>query len=139
MTRREDWPARLLEQIEAAAAEPFVWGSWDCGQWVGKVCEAMSLTGHNPMEPWRGRYTTELGMRRILARDFGGDLVAFWTSVLGEPVELLTAGRGDAVVVEHDGDQASGIIDTSGERIAVLTLDGLEYLPLTAARAAWRL
>jgi hypothetical protein len=78
-------------------------------------------------------------MRRILARDFGGDLVAFWSTVLGEPIAVPMAGRGDAVVVEHDGERASGIVDLTGERVACLSMDGLTYLPLSAAVAAWRL
>jgi hypothetical protein len=134
--RLEDWPARLLAVIDGAAARPFEWGRWDCGQFVGAAIEA--TTGANPVDQLAGRYTTETGMRRILTRDYDGSLQAFWSAQLGAPVPVTMAGRGDIVVVDHDGTQASGVVDLSGERVATLGLDGLEFLPIASAVAAWK-
>jgi hypothetical protein len=134
--RYEDWPGRLLAVIDAAQVREFVWGEWDCGQFVGACVEAM--TGNNPVTSLRATYTTETGMKRILTRDYDGSLMAFWSAQLGAPVRVTMAGRGDIVVVEHDGTQASGVVDLSGERVACLGLDGLEYLPITSAVAAWK-
>jgi hypothetical protein len=134
--RFEDWPNRLLSVIDGAAARPFVWGEWDCGQFVGAAIEAQ--TGTNPVAQLRAKYTTEVGMKRILTRDYDGSLLAFWSAQLGGPVPVTMAGRGDIVVVEIEGVQASGVVDLSGERVACLGLDGLEFLPIIQAIAAWK-
>lgn len=136
MTRREDWPARLQAQLASAEARPFVWGEHDCCQWVGACIEA--CTGANPVAEWAGRCTTDAGAYRILAKHFGGSLESGWTKLLGAPVVPLTAMRGDVCLVQIDDQPACGVVDLSGERIACLSLDGLEYVPLTAAVAAWR-
>ena len=134
--RFEDWPARLLAVIDGAAARPFEWGAWDCGAFVGACIEAQ--TGANPVAQLAGRYTTETGMKRILTRDYDGSLRGFWSAQLGAPILPTMAGRGDIVVVEVEGVQASGVVDLSGERVACLGLDGLEFVPIALAVAAWK-
>jgi len=134
--RREDWQSRLHAIIQDAEKRQFTWGQWDCCQWAGLCIEA--CTGSNPVAEWAGRCTTAAGAQRILARHFGGSLQTGWTQILGEPVPPLTAGRGDVCLVQLDDQPACGVVDLSGERVACLSLDGLEFVPLTAAVAAWR-
>ena len=135
--RVENWPSRLQEVIEAATGRPFSWGEWDCGQFVGGCVEA--VTGSNPMDAYAGGWDTETGMLRALAAGYGGSLEAFWTAQFGDPVAPAFAGRGDVVLVQLEDVTASGVVDLSGERVACLSLDGLEFVPLSAAVTAWRI
>jgi hypothetical protein len=136
MTRREDWPARLQAVIAAASSREFDWSDWNCCLWLGECIEA--CTGSNPVAEWAGRCTTAAGAARILTKHFGGSLQSGWTQLLGEPIPPLSAGRGDVCLVQLDGeDPACGVVDLSGEHIACLSLDGLEFVPLSAAVAAW--
>jgi hypothetical protein len=136
--RVENWPSRLNDVIQAAEGRPFSWGDWDCGAFVGACVEA--VTGSNPMQPFAGQWDSETGMLRALAAGYGGSLEQFWTAALGgDPVPVVMAGRGDVVLVQDDdGVTASGIVDLSGERVACLSLDGLEFARLSAAIAAWK-
>ena len=136
VTRLEDWPERLRNAIERAVSEPFEYGSPDCATWVGTAIEAM--TGEAPTAPYRGRYETEIGWKRLINAELGGSLEAGWTILLGEPVAPAFASRGDVVMIEHDGAMACGLVDLSGERVACVGLDGLEYLPLSSAYTAWK-
>lgn len=136
MNRVENWPSRLHEVLEATAQDRFEWGRLDCLLFVADCIQAM--TGEDPAEAQRGRYTTEIGSKRVLASDLGGSLDAALTMKLGDPVPIPFSGRGDVVLVMVDGVEAAGVIDLSGERVAVLTLDGLESLPISAVRRAWK-
>lgn len=134
--RYENWPIRLQSLLDHSQHRDFSWGDFDCCQWAGLAVEAQ--TGDNPLSDTRGRYSTEVGAKRVLINSFGGSLSAGWTQLLGEPVEPAYAGRGDIVLVDIDGAEAIGVVDLSGERIACLGQSGLTYLPTTAALAAWK-
>lgn len=134
--RKEHWPSHLQTFLDYARTREFAWGDFDCCQFAGLAVEAQ--TGSNPIADARGRYGTAVGAQRVLRNSFGGSLRSGWTQVLGEPIPPALAQRGDVVLVEVDGVEAIGVVDLTGERVAVLTLDGLEYVTLSAALAAWR-
>lgn len=135
--RYEDWPIRLQNLLDEAREQEFDWGRHDCCQWAGRVIE--TLTGTNPIAHLRGRYRTPLGSRRVMKRQYGTtDLHEALTQVLGQPVSGLLAQRGDIVTALRDGVTVVGVVDLSGEKIAAVGWYGLEYIPLTAATAAWK-
>lgn len=137
MSRIQNWPRALDQALAEAADLEFEWGTVDCVQWTAEIIEV--LTGTNPILEHRGTYDSEFAAKRILAQ-FGGSLTAGWTAILGDPIPPLTAQRGDlCVVVDEMDQQCCGVVDMTGERVACLSLDGLEYLPLTAAVVAWRI
>ena len=136
LTRDDLWPSRLHEFLEGAARTGFVWGEMDCLLFVAGAIQAM--TGEDLAAGIRGRYTTEIGSKRVLSSDLGGSLESALTMKLGAPVPVPFAGRGDVVLVEVDGVEAAGVIDLSGERVAVLSLDGMESVPIGAVRLAWK-
>ncbi len=129
--RREDWPSRLSDFIEAARRRPFSWGRHDCclfaADWVREA------TGADPAADWRGRYRSASGARRILRQHFDGDVAAVATAVLGEPLASpLLAQRGDVALV----DGALGVV--IGAEVALLGEAGLAFHPLGTAARAWR-
>lgn len=130
--RLPDWPARLAAFIEARQTRAFSWGSSDCCLFV---CDGVAeLTGTDPAARWRGLYSSEKGARRLI-RDNGG-VVGLANLAFGAPVPPMLAGRGDVVLVEtQDGDALSLCV---GDRLAAQGASGIEYLPLTSAKAAWK-
>ncbi|QQP93569.1 hypothetical protein IGS68_33655 (plasmid) [Skermanella sp. TT6] len=95
--------------------------------------------GSNPIGHLQGRYTTAIGSLRVLRREFGTTSISdAITQVMGEPVPVPMAGRGDLALVDLDGTQCVGTVDLSGERVAAIGLYGLEYVTLSAATAAWK-
>lgn len=132
MQRLEDWPTRLAEFIEARGERTFSWGESDCCLFVCDAIEAM--TACDPGARWRGLYSTEKGARRVL-RDNGG-VAGIATLVLGQPVPPAHAGRGDVVLIDTPDGEA--LATCLGGVIAAQGQCGVEFHPMTAAKAAWK-
>lgn len=133
MQKREDWPTRLADFVEARRERAFCWGESDCALFVCDAIEAM--TGIDPGGRWRGLYSSEKGARRVL-RDNGG-VVGIATLALGEPGSPAIAGRGDVVLIETPGGEALAIC--IGVQIAAQGVGGIEFLPISAAKSAWKI
>lgn len=132
MDRLPDWPARLVEFVEARHARAFSWGESDCCLFVSDGVEA--ITGADPAARWRGLYSSEKGARRVL-RDNGG-VVGLASLAFGAPVVAALAGRGDVVLIDTPAGEALALC--VGSLIAAQGLDGLEFHPIGAAKAAWK-
>ncbi len=134
--RREDWPARLAAFIESRRKAVFCWGEQDC--WLFCADWVAEATGSDPLARFRGRYHDRASALRLLWEERGSlDPVAAVSS-LDQPLPApLLARRGDIVAIATPDGPALGIC--LGDGIAALTeADGLTFLPLGAALAAWR-
>ncbi|URF05493.1 DUF6950 family protein [Cupriavidus campinensis] len=133
MKRLTDWPTRLADFIEARRARAFSWGDSDCCLFVCDGIEAM--TGTDPGERWRGLYQSEKGARRVL-RDNGG-VAGLASLILGSPRPPALAGRGDVVLIDTPGGEALALC--VGANIVAQGVAGLEFHPISAAKAAWKI
>lgn len=136
MTRFEDWPTRLADFIKGAEKRPFSWGEWDCcllaADWV------LAVTGVDTAAELRGKYKSASGAARII-KQRGGilEMVRALTDAQGMPeINTRMAQRGDVCLVDTPLGDALGVC--LGAKIACAGPDGLNLLPITAARAAWR-
>jgi len=132
MQRLEDWPTRLAEFIEARRERAFSWGDSDCCLFVCDAIEAM--TGSDPGGRWRGLYSSEKGARRVL-RDNGG-VSGIATLVLGAAVPAALAGRGDVALIDSPNGEALALC--LGGLIAAQGPDGIKFLDMKQAKAAWK-
>jgi hypothetical protein len=57
-------PAALAAHLLAGATTPFEFGRCDCTLWVADWVR--SRLGEDPAGPWRGRYRTRAGWRRLV-------------------------------------------------------------------------
>lgn len=130
MTRREDWPAVLAAEIERARSLPFVWGQHDCATWAFDVRRAM--TGIDAAAAWRGLYSTAAGSVRAMRRLGWPTLPAMGCALLGDPIQPLTARRGDMAICAG----SFGIV--VGAHAVFLAMHGLTERPMTDATMAWR-
>lgn len=158
--RLEDWPRRLETYFAGRAAEPFAWGRFDCCLAACDGIEAM--TGSDPAVWFRGRYKTELGALKALARflgstkkrfprDSAGRAKLFSTMVEATAQQItgelnmrevipLKAQRGDIVLVPTDIGLGLGLIGMDGRFFNVPSIDapGWERGALEDCVRAWR-
>ena len=139
MRRRPDWPSRLEEHLQAARNRSFRWGRHDCAMFACGAVEAM--TGADPAAPFRGRYRSEAGARRLLRAAGGGlaELVARQAQEQGAvEVPPLRAQRGDlCLAAGPDGLDGLGVC--VGGAAAFMRPDGLAFLPIGRVKRAWRI
>lgn len=135
LPRREDWPERLAELVEARRHAPFRWGVHDCVLWAADA--VLACTGHDPAAEWRGRYATEAEADAIIGAAGGlAELVAKAQAQRGAwECLVVQAQRGDTALVEYGNTLMMGVV--LGDLVAVPGLDGLVFLKLRAARRAW--
>jgi cell wall-associated NlpC family hydrolase len=125
MTRRQDWPERLAEQIAAAQRQPYVIGVHDCARFSCQCIEAM--TGID-LWPQLAGYKTERGAIKAMAKH-GATLQAAATKLVGaQPTSPLSAKRGDLLIYTDNGGDHLGVC--TGSHAAVLGPDGLAMLRL---------
>lgn len=136
MQRVDNWKAALTQHLQALKTQPFEWGSNDCCLSAFKAVEI--ITGKNLVEKYQGRYSTELGSKRILAKYGHSTIKEATTELLGEPLEFpLMASAGDiALLRDVNASLALGVV--FGHGIYSVGKDGLVVLPITSAEAAWR-
>ena len=133
MARVENWERLLIEAIDTARAQPFVWGLHDCPTFAFET--RMLLTGGEDIAAlWRGRYTTALGGQRVMRRLGWTSLEVMGRGLLGEarPAVLL-AQRGDIVLA----DSGLGFGICTGSTAVGMALEGLVTVPLTSCQLAW--
>lgn len=97
MTRREDWPERLLEVIAHHEALSYELGISDSYMLCADA--VLAMTGEEPWPEVRGSYSTEVGAaKQLRSRRFASEAQAFASAFREIPVAL--AGRGDLGVVQ---------------------------------------
>ncbi len=133
MTRLVNWEARLFDAIKRHADRPFCWGTSDCVSLAADAVEAQS--GVDPMAGFRGRYTTEIGAKRILAKEslkgLSGVLDGLFPSV-----DVNHAQRGDLGLVEYDG--ANCCVVVMGAHAVGKSISGRLLLPVQLIKQAYK-
>lgn len=126
LVRLPDWQPRLHRWLLALPGRPVQPGQHDCCLFVGGAIEAQ--TGVDLAAPWRGRYTTLAGGRRILRRAGYVDHVALIAAHLPE-AHVSAALPGDIAVVPTEDGPAGGVVQ--GGAVYVLGLSGrLAIVPM---------
>jgi hypothetical protein len=127
--RVEGWEALLAAHIADARGKEFAWGERDCALWCAdwvRLC-----TGTDLGADWRGRYTTEKGAARLMARQGYSSLAAIPDRHL-PTIPVAKAKRGD-VVLNADG--CLGICD--GRLSHFLTESGITSIETLRCARAW--
>lgn len=124
--RRQDWPERLAELVEARREAEFTWGSFDCAMWAADA--VVAVAGEDPLAHVRGTYSTEAEADAILAA--AGGFEAFMVEAFrafGAPeCPTCLLQRGDVGLVRY-GNQLSAAVSL-GHCAAVPGLHGLSFL-----------
>lgn len=137
MKRRLDWPERMNEAIDAARARPFS-DEWHCARFAGDVVTAMlDWTGAEvQMGVELARLPLTVAYRTMREAGFE-DVGAAVAAVLGHPIPLAFARRGDVVLRETPNEGlALGIC--VGALSAFVDVAGLVFLPTLEQHSAYR-
>lgn len=132
----EGWEIALSSTLAACANKPFEWGKHDCCMFAADCIKAM--TGKDPAKAVRKKYKTEPEAEKIML-DAGG-FEALLTKYIGfEPhSNWRQAARGDIVLCRVAGRAACGVVDDSGQRLAVISTNNkLARVPLNCAEKIW--
>jgi len=107
MKRHPDWETRLADTVADWTGRTYALGTDDCGRFAAACVEAVAGA---KLWPEVGKYSTEAGLVRALARAGLDSLDAGATACLGDPLPPLMAHRGDVV---SDG-SALGVMTGAG-------------------------
>ncbi len=132
MRRLPDWSQRLAAAIRLRRRTPHQWGLLDCALCAADLVAAQ--TGHDFGTPFRGRYTTEIGARRVLRSLGYADLGELADACL--PRGIGRPRRGDIVLQPH----ASGdfLATAWGGGVVGPGPQGLGLVPLAPGAVVWR-
>ncbi len=129
------WDRAVEELATAHIAIPPEWGVSDCLMCAADAMKA--VTGIDPLAQFRGKYKTEAGAARKMRKN-GCENVkdVFETYLQLEPVNRLSARRGDVGVMLINDEYVAGFICGSG--FAVKQPHGLTFFPVTDIEHAYR-
>lgn len=116
----------LADWLEQAVDTPRAWGVHDCNLWPANW--VVRCTGHDPAQPWRGRYRTGHAAARIVRR--AGGLQALW-SASAERIglaEARTRFAGDVGLVRRD---CSSVADVLADLVGAICIGGGEWAVVT--------
>jgi len=128
--RLPNWPQLLAATVEAWRFRPFEYGVSDCLQFPAETTLAITGVDYRPRFP---RYASELGAARILVRCAG--VSGLVTTVLGAPIPIRRAGRGDLVAGEFGHGMAIGVC--VGIYCCSPGAEGLVFRKTALAALAW--
>lgn len=132
--RKHDWPEQLARHIAEHRNTPFAWGKHDCCLFAADG--VLAMTGVDPMAAFRGKYFDQVSAAQAL-RDIGdGTLAETVTGILGTPVSVKLARRGDVVMTRTATGPAAGLC--AGISSWFAGPDGLTVVPTAKCLAAWR-
>lgn len=103
--RNIDWQQKLIDLVKAREFIPFDWGKYDCCLFAADV--VLEMTGKDYASDFRGKYSSEIGAKRLLSKAGGLEVVL---SASFDEVEFNFAQRGDLVLVNTDIGPALGIM-----------------------------
>jgi hypothetical protein len=133
MGRVVDWPDRLQAHIEEWRHKKFEWGKADCALFC--LYAEKAICGSSRFDDFIGQYRSAAGSAKALLKIGGGDLAASVGARLRE-IKPSEAQRGDVALIDTPlGDALSLVV---GDRVAAMGKDGLIFLPLDAAKKAWK-
>ena len=133
VSRLPEWPSLLSDYISQHQKAPFAWGTNDCMAFSSGLVKA--LTGHD-FFPEFSDYSDEESAKKMLSKN--GGVIGIIRKCLGSGHKnILAAKRGDIAAVMVAGEIVGGVIDDSGQRIAVVTPNGLLRLPTNKAVRIW--
>lgn len=132
MVRFEDWPKRLSDYLSVHKKTPFKWGEHDCILFAAKGYEA--ITGIDYYSQYLP-YSTEEEAKEILKSNGG------FAEIIGKSLgpghrNILKAKRGDPVLLKIPN-FTCGLVDDSGQFVAVPSEGGLVKYPLSQAWRIW--
>tara|TARA_R110000751_G_scaffold10671_2_gene38647 strand:- start:2565 stop:2999 length:435 start_codon:yes stop_codon:yes gene_type:complete len=143
MKKHPDWVARFVKVLKLHEGEPFDWATHNCCTLSAELFEATTGQSSRAFFPDLSAKTKRESFRELVKFSKGGLVPAGdkMAEKFGmEKIPPLMAQRGDPVVADFDGEILMATVGFDGRSLVVITpKDGLTYLPVNYAIAAWRI
>lgn len=138
MTKKtQGWEIRLNDYFETMRSVPFTRGKHDCALFAGHCIEVMTETNLTD-EFKETEYHTKKQAFEMLKTLGYYDLSEIANKKLGEPYPFPAyAKRGDCVLIQHEEQQALGIVDLSGRKAITIGAEGFVFYPMKNWVKAW--
>lgn len=135
LDRLSGWDRALEDFASGQLTIQPAWGRSDCLLTVSSAIQM--ITGIDPLEQFRGRYKTEAGAARKMRQNGCANVKDVFETYLSlEPVNRLSARRGDVGVILINGEFTAGFI--CGYGFAVKQPHGLVFFPVTEIEQAFK-
>lgn len=131
MKRFVDWDNRLNQYLAEATKKEFDYAEHNCAHFAAGAVEAM--TGEDPMEEFRGKFTNEKEAREALKTYGGGSLFSTLRRKFGNPVNGAHAKRGD--LAYHD--KSLGVVSGNGKHAIFFGENGFVLIRLRYLQKAF--
>lgn len=132
MVRYEGWEKRFSDYLMESQSKGFQWGVFDCVLFAVKAVEV--ITGVNVYGEYLG-YKSQSGADKIIKKN--GSLESLISKHFGDGHDyILRAKRGDLALVRIPY-RAIGVVDDSGQFVAVMSDKGYARIPLSKAKRIW--
>lgn len=119
-----------LQAIANHKNEPFQWGTLDCCMFTGECIK--EVTGIDIVGEYRGRYKTEIGAKRVLAK-YGS--IEEHLDKHFKRIDYKLAKRGDVVLFESDLGNAVGVRWSGG--VLCIGHNGLNVIHKITPKITW--
>lgn len=137
MKRVANWISLLPAHTGHSRKRGFAWGTRDCAL---AACDAIkALTGIDPAENFRGKYSTPEEAAQLIGSDLGAFAARIAAQYGMQEVPPQFARRGDVVFVDNGRPEGGlGIVDLTGARAACASQNGSLLVPMRRWKRAWR-
>lgn len=142
MKRYSDWESRLLAFLLSRRHTPFQYGGHDCSLFA---CDAvLAMTGVDIAADFRGRYTTKAGAYKVIRAFVPSAKLENLAEERGREAGMLTyinvlsAQRGDVVLIETPTECALGVIGLDGRFAYCVAEVGYTKYPAQYWKRAWK-
>lgn len=137
MIRYPDWPERLHCFLMEVKERPFKWGEWDCAAFCGEAVKRM--TGEDLYAEMKGLYSSEEEAKELIQTKGFDTYESILWKMLGEPISVTVAMRGDVVLstAVRSGHSVIGV--SLGENTVFVTIRGLVWVPTVDCDHAWKI
>jgi hypothetical protein len=141
LSRLPCWQCRLSRFLSLRQRDPFAYGKFDCCLFAANAIQEM--TGTDIAAYFRGRYSSRKEALALVKDYVGRVSIRLLTEKVAtehgmRKVSILTAQRGDLILIQRSRDYSLGIVDLSGSRVAVLGSSGIGRIALRDGSRAWR-
>lgn len=130
--RLQNWESALAAVVQSRRCRPFVWGEHDCCLFAADCAQA--ITGIDWAAEFRGTYDSAVGAAKQISKR--GGFESMITGLLGDPIAVGLARRGDVVMVTQDGHPALAVC--CGATVLAAGINGLISRQLSDGLLAWR-
>ncbi|AVJ51776.1 hypothetical protein Vid5_gp21 [Pantoea phage vB_PagS_Vid5] len=107
--KKHNWQTDFLKMVGEKATEPFAWGSNDCAMFAADA--VLLICGTDFAKEFRGKYKTEVGAKRSIAKQ--GGMIEVLNGKL-EAIHPNFAQRGDVVLFDGELGATLGIYWNGG-------------------------